>query len=139
MKLPLAALLTVLAIGSANAQYGLQTLPPVKFDHPYAGKLTIKVMPNDQAMWAACPRSIAKYGASSGCAFPSVGSCLIYVRDQAWYRKQGGIGYYNALLRHEIGHCNGWGADHNGGRIGPCRPDEVAGGCAEMWRGKKPW
>ena len=40
--------------------------------------------------------------------------CVVYLRDNAEIRRQGWT--RQIVLRHEIGHCNGWPGDHRGMR-----------------------
>ncbi len=81
--------------------------PPEKYDHYYEGDLTIRIVPTKEALIAACgaiaPNMLA-------CAFNYAKNCVIYMVDDEVMRKEG----WNTglLLRHEIGHCNGWAPDH---------------------------
>src|SRR5262245_17644514 len=65
LTLPLLATALLVGASSAHAQMQQQrpimgpnhfraVLPPVEFDRPYRGKLTIRIMRDDAAMLAAC-------------------------------------------------------------------------------------
>jgi hypothetical protein len=82
-------------------------LPPPEYDKPYDGDLTIIMLPTFEALRAACnvynPKMLA-------CARHNAKSCVIYLVEDEVMRTRG----WNTglLLRHEIGHCNGWPGDH---------------------------
>jgi hypothetical protein len=91
-------------------------LPPVEYDRPYDGDLTIKMVPTVEQLHAEC-NSLNPNPHTLACAYRRVNSCVIYMVEDAVMRQRGwntGI-----LLRHEIGHCNGWAADHPGQRALP--------------------
>ena len=89
--------------------------PPVRFDHSYAGKLTVVYLPQKQVV-AACAKLFSKYSVAAtsslvqrGCsAITSKTSCTVIVIDKTY-----ALATPKAVLRHEVGHCNGWGADHS--------------------------
>jgi len=82
-------------------------LPPPEYDRPYDGDLTIRVVPTFEALRVACnvynPAMLA-------CARHNAKSCIVYLVEDELMRERG----WNTglLLRHEIGHCNGWPSDH---------------------------
>ncbi len=84
-------------------------LPPVKYDHAFAGRVTFRT--------ASMAELRGICGASAyACAFrPARGECLIYIApvDNVNINAEG----LKMLRRHEVGHCNGWGALHFGGRF----------------------
>jgi hypothetical protein len=92
----------------------IPVLPPVEFDHPYKGKLIIKTVRSVAEMGAVCPTAtkIACASISHGPITPKT-TCLIYLRDDAEMRRQNWRRHL--ILRHEIGHCNGW-VGHAGAR-----------------------
>jgi hypothetical protein len=69
-----------------------QWVPPKRFDHPYRGRVVVKRVAMDDA-----PGEIT-YAYTYG---DTGGICVIYVNE----RWRGPLGF---ILRHEIGHCNGW-------------------------------
>jgi hypothetical protein len=83
-------------------------LPPVKYDKPYTGKLTIERVTIEQLL-ARCTNANVR---SLGCAFRSAADCLILLVDDASIKAAGWT--YELMLRHETAHCNGWPASHPG-------------------------
>ena len=84
-------------------------LPPVEYDHFYEGDLTIKMVSTIEELHALC-----KIDGALACAFRNEKSCVIVmVHDEVMRRRNWTTGL---LLRHEIGHCNGWPGDHSGQR-----------------------
>jgi hypothetical protein len=88
-------------------------LPPVEFDHPYAGKLTVLKEDHYAFIRHVCrdtPNAIAcsyrTYDSVSGETL----SCLIMLGPEAHNDER--------ALRHEMAHCNGWPGDHPGARYG---------------------
>jgi penicillin-binding protein-related factor A (putative recombinase) len=77
--------------------------PPAKYVHPYPGPLEI-VRVDHWNVWKECsadgyfptPQDVA------GCAQVHQGECLIFI---AMKTKRAPI---DAILRHELAHCNGW-------------------------------
>src|SRR5262245_58753638 len=86
-------------------------LPPVEYDKHYSGDLTIKIVPDIISLRAACSTDNETMLA---CAWHNDKSCVIYMVEDRIMRQRG----WNTglLLRHEIGHCNGWPVDHPGQR-----------------------
>jgi hypothetical protein len=110
--------LALVATTSAQAQQKMRfttSLPPVEYDKPYVGELTIRRFSTEQELRYACPKVDFKYHALA-CAgrMPNDTSrCNIYmVTDKIL--KAAGFGLA-VVLRHELGHCNGW-VGHAGGR-----------------------
>ena len=88
-------------------------LPPTEFDRPYAGKLTVLKEDHYAFIRHVCrdtPNALAcsyrTYDSVSGETL----SCLIMLGPVAHNDEQ--------VLRHEMGHCNGWPGDHPGARYG---------------------
>ncbi|TPN11730.1 hypothetical protein [Mesorhizobium sp. B2-1-2] len=83
--------------------------PPERFDHLYKGKLTIKYLPQARVQ-VVCERF--KYNDDTlmrGCSSWDSTSCIIVVVDKTFLGQTPA-----AVIRHEMGHCNGWPADHSG-------------------------
>lgn len=86
-------------------------LPPLTFDHAYAG-LVVEQMLSAMQVERACGLYVDScmlvapnfLGDKCFIVLPKIGPGGVSARDQA------------LLRRHEIGHCNGWGPDHAGGR-----------------------
>jgi hypothetical protein len=87
-------------------------LPPPEFDHHYEGKLTIRMVESIESMRLLCRQP---WGATTiGCAYRrnEGDSCDIYLMDDAFMARHNQN--MSELLRHEVGHCNGWPNDHRG-------------------------
>jgi hypothetical protein len=89
-------------------------LPPVEYDKPYDGDLTIKMVATLEELRERCGTRIPKMLA---CAFHNSKSCVIYLVEDSVMRQRGWT--TGILLRHETGHCNGWPGDHPGERALP--------------------
>lgn len=108
-SIALAAANTAVA-GKNDAEWN----PPARFDHAYSGKLTIRYLPQKQVV-SACAKLFAKYRVAAtsypnqhGCsAITSDTSCTVIVIDKMF-----AFATPKAVLRHEIGHCNGWPSNH---------------------------
>jgi hypothetical protein len=102
----LAAIARVISAQNAAKQRAL--LPPLEFDHPYTGNklVTITRVNDSVALRAACLGAIT----STACAHISASSCEIFIVADEILEPLGLT--YDTSLRHEIGHCNGWPADH---------------------------
>lgn len=86
-------------------------VPPPEFDIPYKGKLTTIVLPS-MDVHAACRGAPRTERRIMACALLADGHCIIVVP-----RVEPGVvseGQQKRLIRHELGHCNLWGADHFG-------------------------
>lgn len=88
-------------------------LPPVAFDFPYPGRLTVtRVGPEEMRL--VCP--LPKSGQTTvGCAHVGRGRCEIIALDDQTLKALGWN--YDILLRHELARCNGWPADHPGAEL----------------------
>jgi hypothetical protein len=92
-------------------------LPPVEYDHPYNGKLTVAIV-NKEQMARLCPKA-SLYPIGLACAYPyeTMSMCqIVMITDDIIVA----VGFTpKIVLRHELGHCNGWHNDHRGARILP--------------------
>lgn len=83
--------------------------PPTRFDHAYLGKLIIHRLPQKQIIEVCAKlvgkRSMIQHGCS---AFPKDNRCEIWIVDNIYMGATPA-----AVLRHEVGHCNGWPPDHS--------------------------
>jgi hypothetical protein len=82
--------------------------PPARFDHAYSGKLTVHRLPQKQVA-KVCTKVVGafalnRHGCSTG---DRAGRCTVWIVDRTYMRATP-----LSVLRHEIGHCNGWPADH---------------------------
>lgn len=92
-----------------------RVLPPIEHDHPYAGKLKLIRVKTEKEVSALCPATTFRY--KLGCAYPATQSCRVIIVGDGVLEKAGYT--YETVLRHELGHCNGWGGDHWGARVAP--------------------
>jgi len=96
-----------------------QQLPPKEFDHEYDGELTIKCMIEEDVYREcrlgvkpghgrplACARAYRELPPSSTSPMGMPKSCTIWMMTKDDLERLGWS--YDIVLRHEIGHCNGW-------------------------------
>lgn len=80
------------------------SMPPARFDHPYAGKIVITFVYSFKNLQQQC-----NYGfETAACAVVVDGVCNITMPEMAIF----GDGYYEDVFYHERAHCNGWTAKH---------------------------
>ncbi len=99
-----------------------RVVPPVEFDRPYSGWLKVERVKTEEDVVRVCPKTW--FPIKLGCSYQygargkeGYDHCKIIVVADEVIKK---AGYTPELVyRHEIGHCNGWPADHNGARIAP--------------------
>lgn len=102
---PMAADAKVPRAGSQVPRPGPQD-PPSRYDYPYPGKLRTFMGPEsfirrNCGLWAwACTME------------PAGGVCTIYIQELG---PKVNLAGQKALIRHEVGHCNGWPGNHPGG------------------------
>ena len=134
-----AFLLAALVICSATAAHAgdvYDIKPPAKYDHAYNGKLVVTRVEDEYSVRIICAG--VKFQADVGalaCSQHNTGpkeTCIITMLDDEGIEKAGWTP--KVVLRHEIGHCNGWGADHAGAL--PWRRQDwdssPYGACAEL-------
>jgi hypothetical protein len=81
------------------------TMPPARYDHGFPGGVDVQRLPRAQAN-AICRASVISYsGSVAGCSWSAGGRCHIVINTDAWFDQE-------AVLRHEIAHCNGWSGAH---------------------------
>jgi hypothetical protein len=91
----------------ANLRY--KQLPPLQYDHPVTIPVTVTDISTTEELKKICHHDKPEL-LILGCASVSPERCRIWLGPiPAWT----GI-TRNINLRHEIGHCNGWGGDHAG-------------------------
>lgn len=107
-----AIIIMALALAARAQAPFLHILPPVEYDYPYQGELTIDTATDTKQVQAMCnlptPRVACSYVGRSWCR-------IIKISDDA-LRAMG----WNPLhiWRHEHAHCNGWSNKHEGLRPG---------------------
>jgi hypothetical protein len=79
--------------------------PPAIYDHPFSGELLIKRVPRDEANRMCNAYVISRTGSVAGCSYSMGNRCVVIISTDSLYDKE-------AVLRHEIAHCNGWPGDH---------------------------
>jgi hypothetical protein len=88
-------------------------IPPPEYDFPFKGKLTIERTSYQHVVRQNCSYSPFPY--LLGCARLRGEECYILMMDDAFLNK---MNYPpEIVLRHEMGHCNGWPAHRPGGRL----------------------
>jgi hypothetical protein len=131
------------AIGLLAITYPAQAqnvIPPVEYDHPFAGEVKIWRSSDQDYIKSKCPPSLFPYHLGCG-GRRSNGECHILMADDATIRKHNWT--TEIVLRHEISHCNGWPAHHPGARpstIAPKSPVPVpqsllSAPASGSWRG----
>jgi hypothetical protein len=95
-------------------------LPPPEYDHPYSGKLTI-IEANWETIQQVCGPIYANAPPGAlltGCAHVYPDHCLVYIGEPRTMQTAALLYHTNEkdahdrILRHEIGHCNGWPLYH---------------------------
>ena len=110
-----AAIIVVLLALSARAQpmhRDKPILPPLEYDHPYTGKIKVRVVQTIEEIKELCDLPFAR---ALACMYRSFNTCVIVILpDETLYGK--GWDPWH-VMRHEIGHCNGWSGKHEGERV----------------------
>jgi hypothetical protein len=90
----------------------IELLPPAEFDHEYTGKLTI-VRTTQDGVRAVCPQ-LRSDRPAIGCSQRMLNgeTCTVTIADDVILQGYGWT--YDLVLRHELGHCNGWRHDEQG-------------------------
>ena len=110
MKLALAFTIAATA-ATAQAEWN----PPPRYDTPYAGDL--HTMPRPPAMVAAACAGLFAWADLDIQVSMEQRGCAVYNGRECWVIHIDRDAYGTtpeAVLRHEIGHCNGWPANHPG-------------------------
>lgn len=82
--------------------------PPARFDHPYHGHLIVHRLPQSEIVRLCRAMHMPGAGMNQhGCSHRDIGWCEVWIIDKTFIRATP-----QAVLRHEIGHCNGWPANH---------------------------
>lgn len=101
-----ALLLLTDLLGPAHGSYRA-TIPPPQYDRPFRGQVVVHRRHHYGALVACSKRGLRS---SDGCAWVERGVCNIVVSTDHPADVQASV------VRHEIGHCNGWPASHPGAR-----------------------
>jgi hypothetical protein len=101
--------------GYAQVMKGDRLLPPLHFDRPYTGGMLVIRRGNDpEQMKILCPMQPPFGYPRLACSYSRPGACVIILASDEMIRAVGIDP--DVALRHEHGHCNGWGNDHKGAR-----------------------
>jgi hypothetical protein len=112
-------------------------LPPIEFDYPFEGSQLIIQRGNKEKMESDCPKQTPM---TMACAFrktgvpdgqPSDYCRIVIANDELLHERIRTRGFwtYDIILRHEMGHCNGWGPGHFG-----ARPADAPAGQSPTWK-----
>jgi hypothetical protein len=91
------------------AKPGSDKLPPAEFDHAFIGEVRIVTVYSDAELIKACQTFT-----TVACAQTVNRVCVVHIRDNVER-----VVSRDIVMRHEVGHCNGWGKDHAGARTMP--------------------
>jgi hypothetical protein len=117
MKLPAkvaAGVVLLLVPAHGQVQLGDRLLPPVKYDKPYDGRFLFKRGQDEFDMIVLCPKKPPMGYPRLGCSYRNETSCAVVMATDEMIRKHGIDP--DVVWRHEIAHCNGWPANHEGAR-----------------------
>lgn len=101
----------IVRLGKVPAnRVGERTLPPPEYDHHYEGHLILKVVNDHLELLILCGQE--KKPATLACARRAVDGerCWVFMLSDELIKQRGYTP--EILMRHEIGHCNGWPGDH---------------------------
>lgn len=112
MKRSAIALAALLLTGNAIAGESLSFRPPVRFAGAYDGKLSVERLKPRNAI-QRCFEMTGKRP-KYGCAIRAIDLswCLVVIPNKIVRRPHGNFMRPREVLRHELGHCNGWPAHH---------------------------
>jgi hypothetical protein len=110
-------MLILASTGIANAQKSrlMTTLPPAQYDVAYRGDAIIWIAAEKKDVRELCSKITDPHWSGLACALGTKDRlrCIIYRVKNDVLRA---AGYHpNLVMRHEVGHCNGW-IDHESGR-----------------------
>jgi hypothetical protein len=99
-------------------------VPPAQYDHPYHGQVIIQLVRSEEELEQLCHNNVRP---SIACALEPwrPDTCLIYMVTHDIREKYGWS--VAIILRHEIGHCNGWPGDHRNSRRAIDMPGDLGG------------
>lgn len=126
MRVSVLTVLVCLAVTPAHGQafYSYILLPPAKYDRSFDGRVVIErhsgkelkehcIVPDPDGVMACAlggeikPNSYYRGWMSGVCTVHMLNDQELLVRGQR----------YDLVLRHEIGHCNGWTGNHEDGIV----------------------
>lgn len=101
----------IVRLGKVPAnRVGERTLPPPEYDHHYEGHLILKLVDSYSELLRLCGKE--RQPATLACARRTNDGerCFVHILTDDLIRRRGYTP--EILMRHEIGHCNGWPGDH---------------------------
>jgi hypothetical protein len=126
-KIALLGLAILMASTAAFAQpYPLpKSIPPEQFDRFFEGKIILIKVDAQEKLREHCSSifSLDLIACAKRCANCATPTCTIAILEDAPLRAAGLT--TQTVMRHEIGHCNGWGSDHQGAREIPANEREL--------------
>ena len=96
----------------------LTSIAPVEYDKPYAGKLMIQRFSDRKKLPCSNKTTVIDAGGGTirnpklACAFPAPDLSWCYIAMATDQLLATDNHLYASTIRHELGHCNGWGKDH---------------------------
>jgi hypothetical protein len=99
--------------------WGQNVIPPEEYDHAFNGEVKIWREASQEVIKSKCPASIFPYHLGCG-GKRANGECHILMADDATIKHYGWTP--EIVLRHEVGHCNGWPVNHPGARAATTYP-----------------
>jgi len=88
--------------------------PPARYDHPFNGAVDVQYLPQPQVIIECAKlfkdhkiKDTAAYTQRGCSAVTNPNTCKMFIVDSPY---RGATP--EAIKRHEIGHCNGWPANH---------------------------
>jgi hypothetical protein len=113
------AIVKLPAISQTTAQPRMLALPPPQYDIPYTGNLTILRYATMEDFHTVCGKlddAVACMKRPAG-TNGRLNNCIIHIGPDRLFTSMGHN--FASVLRHELGHCNGWGANHESMRMIP--------------------
>jgi hypothetical protein len=96
-----------------NNRVNYLVLPPTEYDYPFKGTLVTLKKDTRAEVNESCRTPLAM---GLGCTqFKSPSYCVIVVASDEVIEAAGYTP--EVVVRHEVGHCNGWKKDHMGARM----------------------
>ena len=125
MKKLLLTSVTALFLATGTTHAGrIELIPPEHYDYLFPGPIVIAREANLNELNKSCRSNV--YRTIPACAERRGNTCQIYMLSDDFLKQFDETypsfeRFFKQTIRHEIGHCNGWSADHVGARLqGDC-------------------